>query len=102
MTSTATVETLTAQVHTLVIGTRQITLSVAKQLDVINLPDLAVMGRVKIAGKHDYHVIGTDIRTGVLAVAEYEPYAHRDDHPGWAALNQAARRSPLIVLAGLR
>jgi hypothetical protein len=35
-TQTATVETLTAQVKTLVIGSRQITLSVARQLDVIS------------------------------------------------------------------
>jgi hypothetical protein len=55
-TLTATVETLTATVRTLAIGKRQITLSVAKQLDRVDLfeynPDIIVpFGRVKTGAK---------------------------------------------------
>ena len=48
-TQTATIETLTAQVKTLVIGKRQITLSVARQLDVVTdkVFDLAFNGWAK-------------------------------------------------------
>ena len=47
-TTTATVETLTAEVHVLKVGNRQITLSVAKQLDVIPLVHLTPFGRISI------------------------------------------------------
>lgn len=69
--ATATVETLTATVNVLVVGNRQITLSVARQLDAVPLADLTVMGRVKIS-QGDHHVIGTDPQGG-LAIAEYNP-----------------------------
>ena len=54
-TQTATIETLTAQVKTLVIGKRQITLSVARQLDVISdkVFDLCFNGWAKsLLGPH--------------------------------------------------
>ena len=73
MSDTATIETLTAEVRTLMVGSRQVTLSVAKQLDEVNLKDLEVFGRVKIH-KDRTHVIGSD-QHGALAVARYE------DHP---------------------
>jgi len=67
--STATVQTLTAEVRTLVVGSRQITMSVAKQLDVVPLTQLQVFGRVKLPSG-DCWVIGSD-PDGVLAVAKY-------------------------------
>lgn len=70
-TTTATIETLTAEVRTLVLGSRQITLSVAKQLDIIPLARLSVFGRVRISKDRDY-VIGAD-NDGTLALAKYYP-----------------------------
>jgi hypothetical protein len=67
---TATVETLTAEVRVLMVGSRQVTLSVAKQLDVRLLSDVTVFGRVKLASDRDY-VIGADAE-GRLVLAAYE------------------------------
>lgn len=72
-TTAATVETLTAEVRTLVVGSRQVTLSVAKQLDVIPLDRLEVMGRVKIDKESTDRkgwVIGVDV-DGSLALAKW-------------------------------
>lgn len=97
MTTTATeaaVTTLTAEVRTLVVGTRQVTLSVAKQLDVVHIVDLRVMGRVRLNGDHK-HVIGT-AADGSLALARYsEPWYPRprfidaDDLTGKATVCQS-------------
>jgi hypothetical protein len=75
MTDTATVETLTAEVRCLMVGSRQVTLSVAKQLDIIPLKDIRVFGRVKVnvSGTkygNDRYVIGAD-PSGDLCMAEY-------------------------------
>jgi hypothetical protein len=48
----ATVQTLTAEVRTLTIGSRQVTLSVARQLDVVPLNRLRVMGRVELGRRN--------------------------------------------------
>jgi hypothetical protein len=74
-TTTATIETLTAEVRTLVVGSRQITLSVAKQLDIIPLSRLRIFGRVHISKDRDdvpAYVIGADV-DGTLALAKYYP-----------------------------
>lgn len=75
MTNTATVETLTAEVRVLMVGSRQVTLSVAKQLDVVALADLTTFGRVKLGLDYDY-VIGADVH-GRLALATYKRYGLR-------------------------
>lgn len=74
-TTAATVETLTAEVRTLVVGSRQVTLSVAKQLDVIPLARLELMGRVRIDKDDTDHsgwAIGRDARTGSLALSKWD------------------------------
>lgn len=79
MSSSATVELLTAEVRVLFVGSRQVTLSVARQLDRISLSRLEVFGRVKL-GTDTFDratVIGRDTTTGVLALAEYSR------HPNW-------------------
>ena len=48
--TTATVETLTAEVRVLMVGNRQITLSVAKQLDEVPIAEIEVFGRVCLWG----------------------------------------------------
>lgn len=84
MTTTAMVETLTAEVRVLMVGSRQVTLSVAKQLDVVDLAELTTFGRVKLGREYDY-VIGADAY-GRLALARYErhglhsgPWINRED-----------------------
>jgi hypothetical protein len=71
-TRAATVQTLTAEVRTLVVGARRVTLSVAKQLDVVPLADLRVFGRVKIPTMPDIAVIGA-APDGTLALARRAP-----------------------------
>lgn len=70
MSETATVETLTAEVRVLMVGNRQITLSVAKQLDVVSLEDLKVFGRIKLGREYEW-LIGSDA-DGRLALAMYD------------------------------
>lgn len=90
-TSTATVETLTAEVRVLVVGNRQITLSVAKQLDFVSLDELKVFGRVKLGGNApDDLVIGSDLR-GNLALARYQQFRLL---PSWAAWLEIDERWP--------
>ncbi|EHK82120.1 hypothetical protein [Rhodococcus pyridinivorans] len=73
--TTATVETLTAEVRVLTVGKRQITVSVAKQLDVIPVTRLTVFGRVKLELKdHKDYVIGVDNTTGILSLSAYNKY----------------------------
>jgi hypothetical protein len=72
---TAEVEVLTAEVRVLMVGSRQITLSVARQLDRVHLLDVEPFGRVRLNQGTDYYspnVIGKDRETGVLVVASYE------------------------------
>ncbi|WP_100482102.1 hypothetical protein [Mycobacteroides abscessus] len=64
---TATVETLTAEVRTLMVGSRQVTMSVAKQIDVVPLASLTPFGRINIGGNSDSNwVIGAHSETGAL------------------------------------
>jgi hypothetical protein len=46
-TATATVETLTAEVRTLVVGSRQVTMSVYSQLDFVEPDEIEAWGRVR-------------------------------------------------------
>jgi len=45
--STATFQTLTAEVTTMVIGPRQVTMSIYNQLDQVNYSEVEAWGRVK-------------------------------------------------------
>jgi len=104
--TTATVETLTAEVHVLKVGNRQITTSVAKQLDVIPFNRLRPFGRIQL-GSSDrqaerprlpVNVIGVDIETGALCRSRvYLGYQGCTEEQ-----HSAAKTLPLIVLAGLR
>lgn len=71
MNNTATVETLTAEVRVLMVGNRQITLSVARQLDEISLDQIEPFGRVRLDKGRERYVIGRDRETGALAVSRY-------------------------------
>jgi hypothetical protein len=101
--STATVETLTAEVRVLMVGNRQITASVAKQLDQVRIMEIEVFGRISIAFRNDFAdgwVIGRRRSGSDLVIAAYQH--RRSGNPEVDALHVAARRAPLIVLAGLR
>lgn len=68
--NTATVETLTAEVRVLMVGSRQITLSVAKQLDWVKPADIDPFGRISATwegGK--LTVIGRHSHTGELVTS---------------------------------
>ncbi|WP_255800770.1 hypothetical protein [Mycobacteroides abscessus] len=88
---TATVETLTAEVRTLMIGSRQVTMSVAKQIDVVPLANLTPFGRINIGGDSDW-VIGAHSETGALCRSDLDVHEPRilrvsfpDDEPERAA-----------------
>ena len=113
----ATVEVLTAEVRTLVVGKRQVTMSVFKQLDAVAPSALEPFGRVSYEEKRVrtnwgygddtlIWVVGRSLRTGALVRASQsrylsDRYSEEQEETAcvryerWAAL-------PLIVLAGLR
>jgi hypothetical protein len=68
MSDTATVEVLTAEVRVLMVGSRQVTLSIAKQLDRVSLRRMEPFGRVRI-GDVDNLVIGRSREDGSLVTA---------------------------------
>ncbi|HMH59035.1 MAG TPA: hypothetical protein VK537_07625 [Galbitalea sp.] len=75
-TATATVETLTAEVRVLQVGNRQITTSVAKQLDHVGLNQIEPFGRIRVMiDGHENYVIGRDRGSGALSLAEYSELA---------------------------
>lgn len=107
-TLSAQVNILTAEVRTLVVGTRQVTLSVYKQLDYVPPWRIAPMGRVR-AGRHDpdrVEVVGTDLKDGCLVRGAIKSVHGQwyDAPKGWSpiATRNEWRALPLIVLAGLR
>lgn len=68
MTTTATVETLTAEVRVLMVGNRQITVSVARQLDWFEVDDDEAQ---------DFRPFGR-VRTGDKSGERFEPCRERD------------------------
>ena len=106
---TATIETLAAEVRVLMLGNRQVTLSVYRQLDWVNPAEIDPFGRVHAGDKwldHDgwgrlaepiAHValVGRAQATGSLVRSRVSIRAYPAAAAAWQAL-------PLIVLAGLR
>ena len=77
----ATVEVLTAEVRVLMVGSRQVTLSVAKQLDKVARHDLLPFGRVRLA---ENWLIGRRVLGGDLVLAKaywshWRPHVLRGD-----------------------
>lgn len=117
---TATVESLVAEVRALMIGKRQVTMSVYRQLDAVSHQIIEPFGRVRLPDK-DYmepgtsgewldmvYVVGRSMKDGSLVRSwVHKPYRgrneldtgeHRADWRWWDKWNEL----PLIVLAGLR
>jgi hypothetical protein len=121
--SSATVEVLTAEVRVLMVGSRQVTLSVYGQLDVVPLSVMTPFGRVRLRGDTQWRdeyghlkirVVGAD-RDGRLCASwmddcEYgHGYRYSDPGGDWRGDQELAELAwrhladlPLIVLAGLR
>ncbi|HKO85632.1 MAG TPA: hypothetical protein VJ140_13990 [Actinomycetota bacterium] len=100
-TETATVETLTAEVRVLMVGSRQVTLSVARQLDVVHPSVLEPFGRVNLNGKPagDAQAGGWTTEVDLIGCSRIDGALVRsrvDSRSRWAM------GLPLIVLAGLR
>lgn len=128
MSKTATVEVLTAEVHVVKVGSRQVTMSVFRQLDIIDHDLIFPFGRVRPTSSSGSHiwVIGRDdddnlVRSHVAVdwpsddefAKHGHPFSERDE--GWICQGrylpwdwedqrQTAKEwkvLPLIVLAGL-
>jgi hypothetical protein len=104
----AKVEVLTAEVRVLQVSSRQVTMSVYEQLDIVDPEQIEPFGRVSSRRAHCsdgwggvnrdcpgdcLDVVGRDRSTGMLVRSCMHWYANRPS--AWEAL-------PLIVLAGLR
>jgi hypothetical protein len=117
---TATVEALAAEVRVLMVGSRQVTLSVFRQLDTVALDDLDIFGRVRDPSEDNGHwitVVGRHQRTGTLCRARLCLSPTKDQSRYWVGgekfvcaaeakpfleLWDDLERLPLIILAGLR
>ena len=105
MAETATVELLTAEVRVLMVGSRQVTLSVARQLDVVHIGDIRPFGRIRTGMRKPFasidliEVIGA-ADDGALARSsvERERYLCGYGHPGrrliWSSQEVIALRCP--------
>lgn len=105
MNNTASVTTLTATVDTLTMNGRQVTLSVARQLDHVSLDDMEPMGRVRTGS--GVYAIGRHNETGKLVLGS--PFAHSStcDDLDWCTcmgdhIAIAINKLELLVLAGLK
>ena len=79
-TSTAHVDVLTAEVRALMVGSRQVTLSVYRQLDRVLPADIEPFGRVRDRDTHppDVAVVGRHIGTGALVASSAMPIPGED------------------------
>lgn len=95
----ATVETLTAEVRVLMVGNRQVTLSVYRQLDLVDPAFIEPFGRVRSGEKWTGHreVVGRlcDSCEGAGSLVRSRIRGGHEYFGAWSDL-------PLIVLAGLR
>jgi hypothetical protein len=122
--TTATVKLLQAEVRVLLVGNRQVSLSMAKQLDHAPLEEIEPFGRLKLPGLPrgvSYCAVGRHKSTGALVLSRrpaHEWVTKDSWEPGEAPtddeikeMNQetndllegyatAVRALPLIVLAG--
>ncbi|MCB8910211.1 hypothetical protein KUG88_08715 [Rhodococcus rhodochrous] len=97
---TTTIETLTAEVRAVMIGKRQITLSVYRQLDTIPWEDIEPFGRVrdKQDDRPGIYAVGRHRDTGVLSRASIHRDSWVEEAPGhfvhWVYHDQNGSRHP--------
>lgn len=70
--ATVTIDVLTAEVRVLMVGNRQITLSVFRQLDAVKQDDCEPMGRINDSTTGRQLMIGRHRTTGVLVRASFD------------------------------
>jgi hypothetical protein len=101
-TTTATVQTLTAEVRVLKVGSRQITQSVYWQLDPVEFDEIEPFGRVRTSNcsGNRIRMVGAHRETGELVRSSVIKPGYRE--ASTAEQFAAAKAQPLIVLAGLR
>lgn len=77
----ARVEVLTAEVRALMVGSRQVTLSVFRQLDTVDSSEIEPMGRVNFSECHLW-LVGMSKKTGALVRANWtSEWSGCDFHP---------------------
>jgi hypothetical protein len=111
--STATVETLTAQVRVLMVGSRQVTLSMFKQLRVLD--DMRVFEAMGFVSFHDkryanqagaidqYWFVGANIHGELVRLFLPNPIEPKTEYdiPWWERELMHYETLPHIILAGL-
>ena len=108
---TAEVEHLTATVHVLKVGNRQVTKTMVRQLDTIySIEEMDPFGRVNL--DQGYTIVGAHKLTGALVVYTYVPTDEignygpsiEDLREGWREIRGTVaelRELPLLILGGL-
>lgn len=116
----STIETLTAQVRVINIGARQLTLSIARQLDQFpinkeRITNFRALGRIRtgikltdtnewgsMARPHtpQIELIGTHTETGELMTLTCQGYQIKNDLERRYAIEQMEK--PLIILGGMK
>lgn len=95
--ASATVRTLVAEVRVLMLGQRQVTTGIARQLDVVKPDEIEPFGRVEARaigcqGPRHVNVVGRHKAMGVLVRSRAHAATETEAYVAWSAL-------PLIVLA---
>lgn len=70
--TTATVETLTAEVRVLMVGNRQVTQSVAKQLDVVSIFQIEAWGRIALGATRPSRAYRGKDRPGIEVIGTFK------------------------------
>ncbi len=98
-TKTATVEVLTAEVRVLMVGSRQITLSVFRQLDIVPYDSCIPMGRVNDSKDQERWIVGKNSNGNLVrGQFTYGRWSQKE----FEERESTYRALPLIVLAGLK
>jgi hypothetical protein len=102
MAKTATVEVLTAEVRVLMVGSRQITRSVYRQLDWHDPRDMEVFGRVNEGDSGDVEIIGKlrsdgSLVRGLIGRPYWSSEADSDDFTHWARHEDVPVRHSVVV-----
>lgn len=93
-TTDARVTTITAEVRVLMVGSRQVTLSVAKQLDHVDLGGIEPFGRVRLGDRVE--VIGRSREDGTLVLARLTDRPSRVPHISEDDLDPDVESMPII------
>lgn len=97
-TNTATIETLTAEVRVLMVGKRQITKSVVKQLDRVAFDDITPFGRVRLDDDDDsVEVVGALDGQLVVAHVQKPPARQEAGSADWHHWMEDRHHSPTWV-----